>query len=102
MRTMYDIKQIPVSHRHDVEKALEILKNVGCLEVYLFGSLVDGVVTPRSDIDLAVKGIPPEIFFKVLAKLIMQLEHPVDLIDLEEDNRFAKMLQREGNLRRVN
>jgi predicted nucleotidyltransferase len=98
----YDIDQIPASHRHDVEKALEILKDAGCREIYIFGSLVDGTVTPKSDIDLAVKGIPPEFYFKVLARLIMQLDHPVDLIDLEEDNRFSKMIRREGNLRRVN
>jgi predicted nucleotidyltransferase len=98
----YDINQIPASHRHDVEKALEILKDAGCREIYIFGSLVDGTVTPKSDIDLAVKGIPPEFYFKVLARLIMQLDHPVDLIDLEEDNRFSKMIRREGNLRRVN
>jgi len=98
----YDINQIPASHRHDVEKALEILKQAGCREIYIFGSLVDGTVTAKSDIDLAVKGIPPEFYFKVLARLIMQLEHPVDLIDLEEDNRFSKMIWREGNLRRVN
>jgi predicted nucleotidyltransferase len=98
----YDIHQIPASHRHDVEKALEILREAGCREIYIFGSLVDGTVTSKSDIDLAVKGIPPEFYFKVLARLIMQLDHPVDLIDLEEDNRFSKMIRKEGNLRRVN
>jgi predicted nucleotidyltransferase len=98
----YDIHQIPASHRHDVEKALEILREAGCREIYIFGSLVDGTVTSKSDIDLAVKGIPPEFYFKVLARLIMQLDHPVDLIDLEEDNRFSQMIRREGNLRRVN
>ncbi len=98
----YDINQIPASHRHDVEKALEILREAGCREIYIFGSLVDGAVTSKSDIDLAVKGIPPEFYFKVLARLIMQLDHPVDLIDLEEDNRFSQMIRREGNLRRVN
>jgi predicted nucleotidyltransferase len=84
-----------------VEKALEILKDVGCSEVYIFGFLADGTVTPQSDFDLAVKGIPPEFFFKVLAKLIMQLDHPVDLIDLEENNRFTHMIRNEGKLRRV-
>ena len=98
----YDIDQIPASHRHDVKKALEILRKAGCGEIYIFGSLVDGTVTSKSDIDLAVKGIPPEFYFKVLARLIMQLDHPVDLIDLEEDNRFSQMIRREGNLRRVN
>jgi len=102
MRTTYDIDQIAASHRHDVEKALEILKDVGCREVYIFGSLADGTVTPQSDIDFAVKGIPPEFFFKVLGKLIMQLDHPVDLIDLEEDNRFTNKIRSEGKLHRVN
>ncbi len=102
METMYDINQIPASHRRDIKKAIEILKDLGCEEVYIFGSLVDGPVTSNSDIDLAVKGIPPGFYIKVLAKLIMQLDHPVDLISLEEDNRFGNMLEREGYLRRVN
>ncbi len=102
MRTTYDIDQIAVSHRHDVEKAIGILKDAGCDEVYIFGSVVDGTVTPQSDIDLAVKGIPPKFFFKVFAKLVMQLDHPVDLIDLDEDNRFTNMIRAKGKLRRVN
>ncbi len=32
---------------------------------------------------------------------MMQLDHPVDLVSLEKDNRFANMLQKEGNLHRV-
>jgi len=102
MGTKYDIDQIAVSHRHDVKKAIAILESVGCREVYIFGSLIEGTVTSRSDIDLAVKGISPGIFFKVLARLIMQLDHPVDLIDLEEDNRFTRMIRHEGKLQRVN
>ena len=93
MGTMYDLNQIPVSHRRDVEKAIEILKNQGCEEVYLFGSLVEGPVTLHSDIDLAAKGIPVGAFFKVYAELIKYLDHPVDLISLDKDNRFGNMLQ---------
>jgi predicted nucleotidyltransferase len=102
METMYDINQIPASHRRDIKKAIEIFKELGSEEVYIFGSLVDGTITSRSDIDLAVKGIPPGFYIKALAKLIMQLDHPVDLINLDEDNRFGNMLKREGYLRRVN
>jgi predicted nucleotidyltransferase len=102
MGTMYDLNQIPVSHRRDVEKAIEILKNQGCEEVYLFGSLVEGPVTPHSDIDLAAKGIPVGAFFKVYAELIKYLDHPVDLISLDKDNRFGNMLQKGGYLQRVN
>jgi predicted nucleotidyltransferase len=102
MATIYDLKQIPVSHRRDVEKAIEILKNQGCREVYLFGSLIEGPVTPDSDIDIAAKGIPIGSFFKVYAALIKHLDHPVDLINLEKDNRFGNMLQKGGYLQRVN
>lgn len=101
MGTKYDINRIPVSHRHDVETAVKILEDAGCREVYLFGSMVDGPVTPRSDIDVAAKGIPDGDFFKIYARLMMQLEHPVDLVSIEDDNRFSVMLQKEGYLHRV-
>lgn len=102
MGTKYDLNKIPASHRRDVKTAIEILKNKGCKEVYLFGSLVEGQVTSNSDIDLAAKGIPPGAFFKVYAELIKYLDHPVDLISLEKDNRFGNMLQKGGYLQRVN
>lgn len=101
MATKYYIDKIPDSHRRDVENAVKILEDFGCKEIYIFGSLVDGPVTPESDIDIAVKGIPPGSFFTVLAKLMMQLEHPVDLVNLEKGNRFGTMLQKEGYLHRV-
>lgn len=102
MGTKYDIEQIPASHRSDVEKAVEILENVGCKEIYLFGSIVSGAATPESDIDLAVKGIPPALFFDVYGQLIGHLDHMVDLIDLESGDRFSHLLQSEGRLHRVN
>jgi predicted nucleotidyltransferase len=101
MRSKIDLEKIPASHRRDVEKAVEILKKQGCREIYLFGSLAEGTVTPHSDIDLAAKGIPTGAFFTVYAELIKYLDHPVDLISLEKDNRFGNMLQKEGYLQRV-
>ncbi len=99
---MYDLNKIPVSHRRDVEKAIEILKNRGCDEVYLFGSLVEGGVTIDSDIDIAAKNIPDGAFFKIYADLIKYLDHPVDLVCLETGNRFGHLLQNGGYLQRVN
>ncbi len=101
MGTKYDLDKIPVSHRRDIEKAVRILEDAGCEEVYLFGSIADGSVTPRSDIDIAARGIPEGSFFNLLARLMMQLDHPVDLVSLEEGDRFACMLQEEGRLRRI-
>jgi predicted nucleotidyltransferase len=101
MGTKYDIEQIPPSHRPDVKKAVQILKQAGCREIFLFGSIVTGPITLKSDIDLAVKGIPPASFFDVYGKLIGDLDHPVDLIDLESGDRFAEHIQTEGQLYRV-
>ena len=101
MGTKYNVERIPSSHRADVEKAVKILEKAGCKEIYLFGSIMTGTITPQSDIDFAVKGIPPASFFYVYGQLIGHLEHPVDLIDLESGDRFAHLLQTEGRLFRV-
>ncbi|HZH88532.1 MAG TPA: hypothetical protein VFD78_05070 [Chitinophagaceae bacterium] len=34
--------EIPQQYREDIDKALRILKDEGCTEVYLFGSLAEG------------------------------------------------------------
>jgi predicted nucleotidyltransferase len=101
MEKKYDISKIPTSYRRDIEKAIKILLDEGCQEIYLFGSVVEGPVSPESDIDIAVKGIPSGSYFEIFARLMMQLDHPVDLIHLEKENRFGNMLQKEGYLHRV-
>ena len=74
------INEIPTDYKQDVEKAVKILKNVGCKEVYLFGSLAEGNVREGSDIDIAVKGCPSGIFFHALGRLMLELEHLIDLM----------------------
>ena len=63
---------------------VEILRQYGATEVYLFGSLRTGVFHHSSDIDLAVRGIPPERFFAALAALDAACDIPVDVVDLDE------------------
>lgn len=58
-------------------------------------------VTDRSDIDLAVTGIRKEDFFEIFGELMMALEHPVDLINLEKKNRFVTFLKEKRELVRV-
>jgi uncharacterized protein len=70
-------------------------------EIYIFGSLVNGDFSDRSDIDIAVKGLKKKKFFKTLGKLLMALEHPVDLVNLEKRDKFSVMLERSGGLVRV-
>lgn len=101
MDKRYAIKKIPESHQKDIQTAVDILKEEGCKEIYLFGSLVNGDFTEKSDVDLAVKGLKKRNFFKILGKLIMALDHSVDLVNLEKKDRFSSMLKKKGELLRV-
>jgi predicted nucleotidyltransferase len=84
-----------------VERAVAALKAAGAREVYLFGSAAKGLLRERSDVDLAVSGLPAEVFVRAAAKASRAFGRPVDLIDLDEDNPFNRYLKDEGELRRV-
>ena len=84
-----------------VDKAASALKAAGAKEVYVFGSASKGRMRPNSDIDIAVSGLPPEVFFRAMAKASRALGRPIDLIDLDEDNPFTRYLKKEGELQRV-
>ena len=88
-------------YREDVDRAVQILTEGGCSEVFLFGSVPQGTTHGASDIDIAVRGCPKDRFFGLLGDLLVELEHPVDLVDLDEDNGFATRLVTEGRLVRV-
>jgi predicted nucleotidyltransferase len=52
--------------------------------VVLFGSLAVGTYSERSDVDLAVEGLPSSTYFSALADLMGIFGGPVDLVRLEE------------------
>ena len=81
-----------------IKKAAEKLKAAGAREVYLFGSAARGTMGERSDIDLAVSGLPPENFFQVLAQVEDIFQRPIDLVDLDEENPFTLYLREENEL----
>jgi predicted nucleotidyltransferase len=89
------VAAIPECFRDDIERAIRILKTAGCEEVYLFGSLADGDASSGSDIDLAIRGCPSGQFFRLQGKLLMELEHRADLVDLDKDGDLARFLQSE-------
>lgn len=84
-----------------IEKAVAALKAAGAREVYLFGSAAKGTLREYSDVDLAVSGLPPEVFFRAMAAAHDALGRPLDLIDLDHENPFTRYLKEEGELRRV-
>lgn len=59
---------IPDRFKRDIEKAIKILKSFNCEEIYIFGSLVTGKYHDTSDIDIAMKGIKPELFFDIYSE----------------------------------
>jgi len=63
--------------------------------VYLFGSSLD-MDSGYNDIDLAVKGIKPEVFFKFYGELLRSLSKPVDLVDLSKKSLFNQIIEEKG------
>lgn len=85
----------------DVEKAISYLKEVGCSEIYIFGSAVTGKANSTSDLDIAVRGIPANKFFQVYGELMFLLEHQIDLIDLQLQEKFGNILLQSDEILRV-
>ncbi len=89
----------------DIKKAIEVaaeyLRRLGAREVYVFGSAHKRTLREESDLDIAVEGLPSEVFFRAMGELFRILGRPVDLIDLDQDNPFTQALKEEGELARV-
>lgn len=98
MTTIEDLRGVPDDLRHDVARGVDILKGGGCREVYIFGSIAENRVRPESDIDFAVRGCPVDRFFKLQGRLLVELTHSADLVDLDADPELAAFLEREAVL----
>ena len=93
---------LPDYYREDIKKAVKILKENGANEVYIFGSIANGKFNENSDIDIAVKGLDAEKFYKVASILMFELENEFDLVDLDDkNNRFSQMLLKIGGMLKV-
>jgi len=79
-----------------VQGAAEALKAAGAREVYVFGSAAKGTLGEDSDVDLAVSGLPLEVFFLSVVRASRAAGRPVDLINLDRDNPFTRYLKKEG------
>jgi len=87
--------------RRLIERAVLALKAAGAREVYLFGSAARGQMREDSDVDLAVSGLPPELFYRAGAEAEDALGRTLDLIDLDEVTPFTQYLKEESELLRV-
>ena len=77
------------------------LREEGCQEIFLFGSLATGEVTRSSDIDLAIKSYPKQKFFRIYGRLMSRMDHGFDLVDFDSDRSMFEVLERIGEIRRI-
>ncbi len=87
----------------DLYKAVNVFKqfNIKKKNIFVFGSLVKGKLERNSDIDIAVKGLDKKNFYKCQGKLLSELTHETDLIDLNINKSFADTLFEVGELLNV-
>lgn len=99
---MEKLENLQISYKRDIKKAIKILKGNNSKEIFIFGSLVNGNYNKNSDIDIAVRGLSQDKFYKVASILLFELENEFDLIDLDdEQNRFSQILLKIGALLKV-
>ena len=99
---MDKINNLPYSYQEDIKKAIQILKDNGATEIFIFGSIAKGNINENSDIDIAIKGLNAKDFYRVASVLMFELENKFDLIDLDDkENRFSQMLLKVGGLLKV-
>lgn len=88
--------------RELVARAAAVLRAMGATEVYVFGSATtEKWQLERCDIDLAVRGLPPEVHYAAAAEVVRVTEHEVDILDLDVPSRLAAFLHGEGDLQPV-
>jgi len=74
---------------------LECAKKYDVACIILFGSSARKD-KKANDIDIGVKGIEPQLFFKFYAELFKHLSKPVDLIDLSKKSLFNELAEQTG------
>jgi predicted nucleotidyltransferase len=89
---------IPLKYQKDIENATKLLKNEGCEEVFLFGSLVTGKTHDNSDIDIGIKGYPTGKFFRLYSRLYFDFDNKIDLVDFDTNKDLYIMLNKIGEV----
>ena len=79
----------------DKELIVKYAKKYNVSSVVLFGSSLKEE-QKADDIDIGVKGISPNLFFKFYAELFKHLSKPVDLVDLSRKSLFNDLIEDNG------
>jgi predicted nucleotidyltransferase len=84
-----------------LQAAANLLLRMGATQVFVFGSSTKDGLRPDSDIDMAVTGLPPTVYFSAISKASDLLGRPVDLVDLDDPTPLVRHLLGSGELVRV-
>ena len=84
-----------------IKRAATLFIGLGASQVFVFGSAVNGQLRPDSDIDMAVSGLPPRVYFSAISQASDLIGRPVDLVDLDDDSGLVRYLRASGELIRV-
>jgi predicted nucleotidyltransferase len=84
-----------------LQAAANLLRRMGATQVFVFGSATKGGLGADSDVDMAVRGLPPSLYFSAVSKASDLLHRPVDLVDLDDRTARVRHLLFSGELVRV-
>ena len=84
-----------------VVQAARLFRDMGASQVFMFGSAAKGQLRPDSDIDMAVSGLPPRVYFSAVNQASELVGRPVDLMDLDDDTPLVRYVRANGDLVRV-
>jgi predicted nucleotidyltransferase len=89
------------SEQEAIARAAKLFIGFGASQVFVFGSAVKGLLRPDSDIDMAVSGLPPRVYFAAISQASDLIGRPVDLVDLDDESGLVRYLRASGELIRV-
>jgi hypothetical protein len=96
-RRIQSFEKIRISVLGQICEALTVLSHqYGWEEVYVFGSIIKpGRFQPRSDVDIAIKGLDKLQLYSFISDISSFLERDVDVIALEECH-FSQFIIKKG------
>ena len=84
-----------MSKKMDIQTIIKLAEKFKVKEIYLFGSSIENY-EKANDIDLGIKGLLPNYFFEFYGKLFKNLDKPIDLVDMDENNPINRVILVEG------
>jgi len=96
-----NLSKIPEKYRLDIENASICLKEEGCTEIFLFGSLITGKYSDSSDIDFGIMGLSPRKYIRTYSKLNNIVKNRFDLIDFDENIDMYNLLLSIGEIEKI-